>query len=52
MPADHSLRSIRMMDVALKALSPSFDDLYSTFGRPYVAPEKLLRAAISPHRRA
>src|SRR5580704_12357998 len=46
-PADHPLRKIRpMVDAALKALSPSFDKMYSTFGRPSIAPEKLLRALL------
>src|SRR6202171_4197095 len=33
-----------MVDDALKALSPTFSQMYSTFGRPSIAPEKLLRA--------
>ena len=34
-PADHPLRRIRpMVEVALKALSPWFDEMYSAFGRP------------------
>jgi transposase len=46
-PADHPLRRIReMMDRALKALSPAFEELYSAFGRPSIAPEKLLRALL------
>jgi len=46
-PADHPLRPIRLMvDEALKALSPAFKRLYSAFGRPSIAPEKLLRALI------
>jgi transposase len=44
---DHPLRPIRRMtDVALAALSPRFDRLYSTTGRPSIAPEKLLRALL------
>jgi transposase len=40
-PADHPLRRIRpMVDIALKALSPTFDEMYSAFGRPSIAPEK------------
>ena len=43
----HPLRSIRLLvDEALKTLSPAFDRLYSTFGRPSIAPEKLLRALL------
>lgn len=46
-PANHPLRPIRtMVDVALKALSPSFDEIYSTYGRPSIPPEKLLRALL------
>ena len=44
-PADHPLRPIRLMtDVALKALSSTFERMYVAFGRPSIAPEKLLRA--------
>ncbi len=46
-PAEHPLRPIReMADVALKALSPVFDRMYVAFGRPSIAPEKLLRALL------
>src|ERR1700683_4776899 len=46
-PAKHPLRPIRMMvDVVLKALSPVFDQIYVAFGRPSIAPEKLLRALL------
>ena len=46
-PADHPLRLIRgMVDLALAALSRRFDEMYSTFGRPSIAPEKLLRALL------
>src|SRR5580658_3004213 len=46
-PADHPLRPIRVMvDLALKALSPAFGQMYSTMGRPSIAPEKLLRALL------
>lgn len=46
-PANHPLRPIRLMvDDALKALSPTFMRLYSTFGRPSIPPEKLLRALL------
>src|SRR5271166_1072534 len=46
-PADHPLRPIRAMaDVALKALSPVFNQMYAAFGRPSIAPEKLLRALL------
>jgi transposase len=46
-PADHPLRPIQaMVDVALRGLSSSFDTLYKNFGRPSIAPEKLLRALL------
>ena len=45
--ADHPLRTIRRMtDAALARLSPRFDRLYSTMGRPSIPPEKLLRALL------
>jgi transposase len=44
---DHPLRPIRRMtDGALAQLSPRFDRLYSTMGRPSIPPEKLLRALL------
>lgn len=44
---DHPLRPIReMTDSALKRLSPRFERLYSTMGRPSIPPEKLLRALL------
>jgi transposase len=46
-PADHPLRPIRrMVDEVLKGLSRRFDILYSSTGRPSVAPEKLLRTLL------
>jgi transposase len=46
-PADHPLRAIRLMaEMALKALSPVFNRMYVGFGRPSIAPEKLLRALL------
>src|ERR1700716_925264 len=46
-PADHPLRPIRtMVDVALKGLSRSFGRMYVDWGRPSIAPEKLLRALL------
>jgi len=35
-----------MVDEALKSLSPGFNRIYSAFGRPSIAPEKLLRALL------
>jgi transposase len=46
-PHDHPLRAIRRItDRALDRLSPKFGTLYIHFGRPSVAPEKLLRALL------
>jgi transposase len=46
-PADHPLRAIRRMtDAIFERLSPRFDRLYSTIGRPSIPPEKLLRALL------
>src|SRR5450432_3736041 len=45
--ANHPLRPVRaMVDKALKVLSPVFDEMYASFGRPSIAPEKLLRALL------
>ena len=45
--ADHPLRPIRRMtDAALAQLSPRFDRLYATRGRPSIPPEQLLRALL------
>lgn len=46
-PSGHPWRPIhRMTDAALQRLSPRFDRLYSTIGRPSIPPEKLLRALL------
>lgn len=46
-PQDHPLRAIRhITDRALERLSPRFGTLYINFGRPSIAPEKLLRALL------
>jgi transposase len=46
-PSDHPLRSIgKIVDEALGALSAEFEKLYAKFGRPSIAPEKLLRALL------
>jgi transposase len=46
-PLDHPFRPIRrIVDEALGALSPKFEKLYAKFGRPSIAPEKLLRALL------
>lgn len=46
-PADHPLRTIRVMtDEALRGLSPRFDAIYASTGRPSIPPEHLLRALL------
>jgi transposase len=46
-PKDHPLRRIReMVEAALKEMSPRFAVMYSRYGRPSIAPEKLLRALV------
>jgi transposase len=47
MPRDHPWRAIRLLiDAVLKELSPQFERLYLSTGRPSIAPEKLLRALL------
>lgn len=46
-PADHPLRAMRrLVDPLLGELSPRFQALYSTMGRPSIPPEQLLRALL------
>jgi len=46
-PQDHPLRAMRrLVDRALKALSPRFAAMYADVGRPSIAPERLLRALL------
>jgi transposase len=46
-PQQHPLRRIRaLVDAVLNELSPQFDRLYASTGRPSIAPEKLLRALL------
>jgi transposase len=46
-PADHPLRPmLELVDGILARLAPEFRELYSTTGRPSVAPERLLRALL------
>jgi transposase len=46
-PKDHPLRPLRrMVDEALRELSPRFDALYAPIGRSSIPPERLLRALI------
>ena len=44
-PARHPLRKIRqVVNDALASLDEDFDHLYVDFGRPSIAPERLIRA--------
>jgi transposase len=46
-PADHPLRSIKAIaDEALAQLSPEFDRMYSSIGRPSIPPERILKASL------
>ncbi len=46
-PQDHPLRAIRKLtDTVLQSLSAGFDTLYSSSGRPSIAPEYVLRALL------
>jgi transposase len=46
-PKAHPLRVVRMLtDAALQRLSPHFDQIYATGGRPSIPPEQLLRALL------
>jgi transposase len=46
-PKDHPLRVIKaLVDPILRDLSPQFDALYATKGRPSIPPEMLLRALL------
>jgi transposase len=46
-PSDHPLRRIkRMADQQLLGLSPVFNRMYSSIGRPSVAPEKILKSLL------
>lgn len=46
-PQDHPVRRIKQLaEAALKQLSPVFDEMYSTIGRPWIPPERLLKASL------
>ena len=46
-PKQHPLRRIKQMaELALKELSPIFDEIYSVLGRPSIPPERLLKASL------
>ena len=45
-PANHPIRLIKQLaEVALKELSPRFEQMYSEVGRPSIPPERLLKAS-------
>jgi hypothetical protein len=44
--SDHPLRRIKpLADAVLKDLSPTFEKMYSSTGRPSIPPERLLKAS-------
>src|SRR5260370_15990047 len=46
-PADHPLRALlALVNPVIAALSPRFQAIYSTVGRPSIPPERLLRALL------
>jgi transposase len=46
-PKDHPIRRIKALaDEVLRELSPKFDAMYGTTGRPSIPPERLLKATI------
>ena len=46
-PRNHPLRAIKkLLDAALRDLSPLFDEMYAQLGRPSIAPERLLKAKV------
>jgi transposase len=46
-PADHPLRQVKALaEEALRTLSPVFDEMYSSVGRPSIPPERLLKATL------
>src|SRR6201981_476691 len=46
-PANHPIRLIKALaEVALKELSPRFEERYSEVGRPSIPPERLLKASL------
>lgn len=46
-PQDHPLRAIaEIVNAVLKKMSPSFNAIYSPFGRASIPPERLLRALV------
>jgi transposase len=47
LPSNHPIRLIKSLaEVALKELSPLFEQMYSEVGRPSIPPERLLKASL------
>jgi hypothetical protein len=46
-PEDHPLRQVKVLaEEALRTLSPVFEQMYSSVGRPSIPPERLLKATL------
>jgi transposase len=46
-PTEHPIRSIKkLVDIAMKDLSPAFDAMYASTGRPSIPPERLLKSTL------
>src|SRR5580658_8992702 len=46
-PKQHPLTRIKQMaELALRQMSPIFDEIYSVLGRPSIPPERLLKASL------
>src|SRR5271154_1918392 len=46
-PTDHPIRAIKKLaDEVLAKLSPTFDAMYASVGRPSIPPERLLKAQL------
>jgi transposase len=46
-PQKHPLRKVKALaDAALRVLSPVFDEMHSSLGRPSIPPERLLKASL------
>jgi transposase len=46
-PKDHPLRALKLLaDESLRQMSPLFDAMYSTIGRPSTPPERLLKSTL------
>jgi transposase len=46
-PTEHPIRAIKkLVEIALQDLSPAFDAMYASTGRPSIPPERLLKATL------